>query len=257
MQDFTTNKFNKTIISVSGFILVFMIWTVLSRSYNSLILPSPEETGSALIALVASGELFKNIIITVRRTLMGFILAVIFGIIFAILLNKRYILRLIFKPLITVIQTTPPVVWLALAVIWFGIAENITPVFLIFIVTFPIIFINIFEGLQNLNINLLEMAQVYEVRKRRIYLEIFLPDLIPSLVSSLTIGFAFAWKSSIFAEFIGSNSGIGYALSRANSNLNTSELYAWTLILIGLMLLVEYMLIKPLQRRVSRWKQYE
>ena len=229
----------------------------MARGYNPLILPSPRETFLSLIKLYNSGELFKNIMITVKRTIVGYSLAVGTGILIALLLNKSRILKLILRPIITVIQTTPPVVWLALAVIWFGIADNITPIFLIFIVTFPIIFINIYEGLQNLNHKLIDMAEAYNATKRQIYLEIYLPALIPYLVSSMSVGLAFAWKSSIFAEFIGSNSGIGFALSVANNNLNTSKLYAWALILVGLMLVVEYLIYRPLQKKITGWRQYE
>ncbi|MFW5976552.1 MAG: ABC transporter permease [Bacillota bacterium] len=256
MRIFITKNHFKYTLSITGFILIFLVWTILSRLYIPLILPSPGETFTALNDLYRSGELLRNLLITVRRTLIGFSLAVFTGIFMALILNKSLVLKLIFRPIITVIQITPPVIWLALAVIWFGIADNFTPVFLIFIVTFPIIFINIYEGLQNLDNKLIEMAEVYGMTRKQIYIQIFFPGLVPYLVSSVSVGLAFAWKSSIFAEFLGSNSGIGYALSTANSNLNTPKLFAWTLILIVLMLLVEYLIIRPLQGNISRWRQY-
>lgn len=64
-------------------------------------------------------------------------------------------------------------------------------------------------------------------------------------------------KSTIFAEFVGSSSGIGFALSMANANLETEKLFAWTIVLILMMLVFEYGFLVPLNKRVTRWKQHE
>jgi NitT/TauT family transport system permease protein len=156
--------------------------------------------------------------------------------------------------LITIVQATPPVVWVSLAVVWFGVADDLTPIFLIFIVSLPVIFVNIFQGLEEMNTDLIEMARAYSTPRLRILKEIYLPSLLPALVSALSVAFAFAWKSSVFAEFIASSSGIGYQLSRANSMMATDRLFAWTIILILFMLFVEYYLLEKLKEHVSRWK---
>lgn len=257
MKSFIIKKTKEILLGTTGFLVVFLIWFYYSGRINPLILPTPSETWFAFIDIYQKGDLFSNLFITIRRTLIGYGLALILGFILALLLNRSKILNNIFKPLITVIQTTPPVIWLALAVIWFGIADNLTPIFLIFIVTLPIIIINIFEGLHDIDNNLIEMAKVYKASSKEILFDIFIPSLTPYIFSALSIGFAFAWKSTIFAEFIGSNSGVGFALSMANSNLNTDKLFAWAIVLIILMLIVEYIIIKPLQKRITRWKQNE
>ncbi len=79
------------------------------------------------------------------------------------------------------IQATPPVVWIALAVIWFGVAEDLTPIFLIFIVSMPVIFVNLFQGIEDLNTELVEMAEAYSTPRLRIIKEIYFPALLPAL----------------------------------------------------------------------------
>ena len=255
MKSSIINKLKKISLSTTGFLVVLLIWIYYSRQMNPLILPSPLETLRAFLDIYKSGSFFNNLFITIQRTVVGFSLALITGFIIALVLNKFKIMYIITRPIITVIQTTPPVIWLALAVIWFGIADNLTPIFLIFIVTLPIIFVNIFEGLQDIDENLIDMAKVYQAEQKEIFFNIFVPSLVPYIFSALSIGIAFAWKSTIFAEFLGSNSGVGFALSMANSNLNTDRLFAWAIVLIILMLIVEYLIIKPLQRKATRWKQ--
>ncbi|MBS3811152.1 MAG: ABC transporter permease [Halanaerobiales bacterium] len=255
MKSFITKRIKRILLGTTGFLVVLLIWIYYARQINPLILPSPVETFNAFIKIYRSGNLYHNLIITIQRTLIGYGLALFIGSILALLLNKFNVLYIMSRPIITVIQTTPPVIWLALAVIWFGIADNLTPIFLIFVVTLPIIFVNLFEGIQDIDTNLIEMAKVYNADQKEILLDIFIPSLVPYIFSSLSIGLAFAWKSTIFAEFLGSNRGVGFALSMANSNLNTDILFAWAIVLIVMMLIVEYLVIKPVQTRVTRWKK--
>lgn len=252
-------KFNKRkiLIGTAGILVVLIFWGIISLNYHPLILPSPVKTFQAAEGLWASGELWENTVITIKRTVIGYSLAVFSGLAFALILKKSRYCQYFFRPLLTIVQTIPPVIWLVLAVVWFGIADDLTPVFLIFIVTFPVIFINIYTGLENIEFELVEMARVYRCSAKKIVYNIYLPALIPHLVSAVSIGLSFAWKSSIFAEFIGSSSGIGFALSMANSNLETEKLFAWAIILILLMMVFEYGFLEPIKRYVTRWNFHE
>ena len=252
---FLQKKLKTALISTISFWMVLIGWMILADNFNPLILPSPVQVIDALITLFKSGELQHHFFISIQRTFIGYSSAVIFGCGLALLLAKSWILRKVFRPLITVIQSTPPIIWLVLAVIWFGISDDLTPIFLIFIVSLPIIFINIYEGIKSIDEELIEMAYVFNSSRKKILREIYLPSLMPHLLSALSIAFAFAWKSTVFAEYLGSASGIGYALSMANSNLETAELFAWAIILVVFMLVVEYLILAPLQTRVMRWRE--
>jgi NitT/TauT family transport system permease protein len=254
------NMFQKSkdyLMSTIGFWVVLLIWILVVDNYNPLILPSPEQVLNAIKELLLSGELYTNLLITLRRTIIGYSSAVLSGLVLALLLSQSMILNKILRPIITVIQATPPIIWLSMAIIWFGIAEDLTPIFLIFVVTLPVIFINFLEGIKDIDQDLIEMARVYSCKRKKILLHIYLPALVPHMVSALSIGFAFAWKSTVFAEYLGSSSGIGFALSMANANLETDKLFAWAIILILLMLIVEYFFLRPFQNKVTRWKNNE
>lgn len=261
MSNSTSNKLNqalkKALISTTGILVVLILWHTLSKKYHPLILPSPQATWTALIKLWDSGQLWINIVITFRRTFVGYAAALGFGLITALILKASRLLQDLLRPIITVIQIIPPVIWVVLAVIWFGISADLTPVFLIFIVTFPIVFINIFSGLESIDLKLVEMAVFYRCSRTKVITEIYFPALVPHLVSAVSLGLSFAWKSTIFAEFVGSSSGIGFALSMANANLETEKLFAWTIVLILMMLVFEYGFLVPLNKRVTRWKQHE
>lgn len=256
----STSKLNdvlqKGFISTTGLLVVLILWSVLSRNYHSLILPSPRETFRALQQLWQSGQLWTNTIITFRRTMVGYAAALACGLLAALLLKTGGFLQSLFRPVITVIQIIPPVIWVVLAVIWFGIADDLTPIFLIFIVTFPVVFLTIFSGLESVDVRLVEMATFYRCTQTKIIRTVYLPALIPHFVSAVSLGLSFAWKSTIFAEFIGSSSGIGFAISMANANLETEKLFAWAIVLILIMLIFEYGVLTLVNKRVTRWKQY-
>lgn len=248
------SKIYRFTAGATGLLVVLFIWKIASAQVHPFILPSPADTYLALTELFKSGELVSNMIITIRRTLIGYGLSIVFGVLLAVILKSNYFWQNFFRPIITISQTIPPVVWITLAVIWFGIADELTPIFLIFIVTFPIIFINVFNGLDNIDYKLVEMGKIYNSSARQMVLDIYIPALIPQLLSAINIGLAFAWKSTVFAEFVGSNSGIGFALSMANNNLQTDRLFVWTVVVLILMFVFEYLIIFPFNRLVMRWK---
>ena len=258
MKTFITKILNKNLksilISTTFFWVVLITWMIVADDFNPLILPSPSQVLEALVKLIKTDKLQYHLLITLRRTFIGYSSAVIVGFLLALILAKNWLLRKILRPVLTVIQSTPPIIWLALAVIWFGISDDLTPIFLIFVVTLPVIFVNIFEGIKSIDKELIEMAYVYNSSSKKVFFEIYLPSLIPHLISALSIAFAFAWKSTVFAEYLGSANGVGFALSVANNNLETAELFAWAIILILFMLIVEYLILQPLQLRVMRWK---
>ncbi len=256
----STSKSNdvlrKGFISTTGLLVVLILWSVLSRNYHSLILPSPRETFGAMQQLWHSGQLWTNMFITFHRTMVGYAAALTFGLLTALLLKACGFLRSLFRPIITVVQIIPPVIWVVLAVIWFGIADDLTPIFLIFIVTFPVVFLTIFSGLESVDTKLVEMATFYRCSQAKIIRAVFLPTLVPHFVSAVSLGLSFAWKSTIFAEFMGSSSGIGFAISMANANLETEKLFAWAIVLILIMLVFEYGILTFVNKKVTRWKQY-
>lgn len=246
----------KGFISTTGLLVVLILWNALSKNYHSLILPSPKETFEALQGLWQSGELWASTMITFRRTMVGYAAALAGGLLFALLLRASGFLQSVFRPVITVIQIIPPVIWVVLAVIWFGIADDLTPIFLIFIVTFPIVFLTIFSGLESVDVRLVEMATFYRCSQHEIIRSIYLPTLVPHFLSAVSLGLSFAWKSTVFAEFIGSSSGIGFAISMANANLETEKLFAWAIVLILIMLVFEYGILSFVNQKMTRWKQH-
>lgn len=249
--------FSRTAAGAAGILVVLVVWHIMADRYPALILPSPIETLAALRGLWQAGLLWPNCLITLQRSLAGFGLAFAAGFVLALAAKANGFCRNLLRPLCTTAQIIPPVVWIILAMIWFGVARNATVVFLIFIVTFPVVFINLFSGLSSIDTRLVEMARVYRFPPAQRIIHVYLQAILPYLLSAASIGIAFAWKSAVFAEFIGSSSGVGFALSMAYSNLETEKVFAWTLVLIAVMLIFEYGILGTARKRAVRWMQHE
>lgn len=232
---------------------VLALWSGLARYYHPMILPSPGETWRALVTLWREDSLLGSVAITLRRTVWGYALALLAGFSLAALTKGTAFWRALLRPILAIVQIIPPVVWTILAVIWFGVASQSAPIFLIFMVTLPLSFANTAASLDSIDGRLVEMAQVYRCSRRQIVTQLYLPALLPQLANTVSVGFSFAWKAAIFAEFMGSTSGVGFLLSTANSNLETEKVFAWVLVLIAVMLVCEYGLLLPLKRRAERW----
>ena len=230
-----------------GLVVIFLLWQRMSRHLSPLVLPSPGVTWARLHLLWQRGLVLQQLMISLRRTLSGFLLAYVVALVIGITMHLWQPVRFLFQPWLTAVQGVPAVVWLVLSVIWFGIAREATPVFVVFVVCLPVVLVQIREGLAAIPQELLDLAALEPMGSFDYARHIFWPSLQPFLLSAATLGFSFAWRSVVFAEFAGSNSGLGYQLSRSYHNLATDEVFAWTVVLVALMWLWQGLV-------VNRWR---
>jgi len=255
MKHSSTRRVHR-LVGIGGFLALIGVWSLFARDANELILPSPTDVIRALVHLAQTGELLTNFVITLRRALIGFSLGFSAGLAVALAMAKSEVIRVFLQPVVTVMQTIPPVIWLIIAVIWFGIAQEITPIFIIFVIVFPIVLVGILEGLQGSSSELKDMGRSFRASHWRLFVHVILPALSPSIVASVRVGLAFAWKSTVLAEFLGSSSGVGFMLSVSNNLLNTAQVFAWAIVLVAVMLAIEYIGINPLRGWINRWLRY-
>jgi NitT/TauT family transport system permease protein len=142
------------------------------------------------------------------------------------------------SPILTVLRATPVMSVILLALIWFQ--SNWVPVFVAFLMVFPILCGNTIEGVRNVDRGLLKMAQVYGVRRRRVIAGIYLPSIIPYLLAAMTSAVGITWKVVIAAEVLSQPlHAVGSGLQLAKYRLDTADVFAWTVIAIVLTALSE------------------
>ena len=158
------------------------------------------------------------------------------------------------RPLVTVLLGTPPIAWLVLAMLWFGMSDG-TPVFTVFIACFPVVFASALQGTRTLDLQLRDMARAYRLPLGMALREVYGPHVLSDLFPAWVTALGSAWKVAVMAELLASTDGVGAALAASRSQLDTATTLGWISAVVGCLLVVEYGFLEPLKREVERWRE--
>lgn len=230
------------------------IWWLSSLSVPHYILPGPARVWDALRLIIANGDLWNNLVVTLWRVAVGFIVAALVGLPFGIFFGANRRAGEFFEPVIPVLNTVSSAIWAIFAIIWFGISDA-TTIFVVFMTAMPLIITNVWQGTRTVNSDFIELAQALRMPRRKVMTKIYLPTILPYFFSGSRLAFGFSWRVSLVAETIGSSSGVGYRLRQAADLIRTDQVFAWTLTLVILMATIEMGMMKPLENYLFRWKK--
>ena len=230
----------KKYIRTTLIVLIWLvIWQVLALAVNnSILLSGPVETVEALITLGATPSFYLSVGITTGKILLGFLLGGLLGSVLALLSYRINIVKEFLSPFVSVIKSIPVVSFIIIALIWAG-SSNVT-IIVSAVISFPIFYKNLLEGLLVTDPKMLELAKVYQMKTSKKIRYIYLPSLTPHIKSALSLAIGMAFRGGITAEVVGQPlKSIGNGLYRAKINLATSEMLAWTLVAVLSAFLVE------------------
>ncbi len=229
------------------------IWMVLSAQLGDYLLPSPARVGRGVVEVLGSGQLWKHVWASLYRICIGFGLAVLTSIAFALLVAVSRHAATVGRDLTAILNSTSVFVWIVVSLIWFGLTDK-AAMFTTYMITLPVLLANMLEGVANVDGRLLEMAQVYRLSPLDRFLNVTLPSTVPYLVAGMKVGFGLGLKVSVVAEIFGVSSGIGYMMNFNRDTLRTDMVFVWALALIVIMLIVDKVLFEGLSRRVAAWR---
>lgn len=236
--------------------ILLAFWQGLSLIYSPLILPGPVLTIKSLIQIFQSNGFFAEVFVTLKRLLAGLMESVAVGSILGILMGGSKRVRSRFEPLIYFIQSIPPILYMALAMIWFGLDGQAT-VFIIFIASAPVMAVNIKEGFENIDIKLIEMGKAFKFSRLKMIIEIIIPSLKTYFKSGLIIVVGLGWKLVVMGEVLSSGTGLGAQITDARMNLETNKVFAWGIIVILLCFLSQKFTAIILDLKPLRRKKYD
>ncbi len=198
---------------------------------NRLLLVTPVDVVLTLSKLCFESEFWLSIGFTLIRIVCGFVLGVLLGLLFALLVGSFRIIRLALWPFMTAIKAVPVASFTILCLIWIR-AANLSVV-ISFLMVIPVVYSNVLQGIDSTDIKMTEMCRVFHIRGLKKIKYITLPQIKPFLLSSCGIAAGMAWKSGTAAEVIGIPAGsIGEKLYQSKIYLSTGELFAWTLTIV-------------------------
>lgn len=224
-------------LGVAAFWLI--LWQIAHELIdNDLFLPSPIQTVKTLTLLVAKGETWKTVGMTLLRIFGGFAAGMVVGTLLGAVTAASKLLRDLFRPLMTIIKSTPVASFIILALVL--IPTGIVPSFTAMLMVIPVFWSNVYTGVLSADEKLLEMADIFNMSKKRRVLDIHIPSAVPFFRSAFSAGIGLAWKAGVAAEVICvTRDSIGKQLHESKIYFETENLFAWTVLVIVLSLAFE------------------
>jgi NitT/TauT family transport system permease protein len=234
--------------------VLLALWWLISLVTPAYVMPNPLRVWQRIVQLTASGDLPSNLLVTLLRVIAGFVIAVVIAVPAGLVLGSNRTLGNFFEPVLPVLNTVSSAIWAIFAVIWFGLTP-MTPIFVVLMTALPLIVTNVWQGTQAVNADFVELARALRFSRAKTLRKIYLPSILPYFFSGARLAFGFGWRVSLVAETIGSSSGVGYRMRQASDLIQTDQVFAWTIVQIAVMLVIEMLMLQPLERRLFRWRR--
>ncbi len=200
----------------------------------------------------AQGSLWAQIGNTLGETVLGFVIGVVLGVVFGVVLGRNRSLADVLSPFIKVANSVPRIVLGSIFVIALGLGYQ-SKVALAAVMVFFIVFYNAFQGVREVDRNLLANARILGASQRQLSTAVIIPSALTWITASLHTSFSFALVGAVVGEYLGATQGIGLMIQTAQGTFNANGIFAAMVILAVLALLAEF-LITALENRLISWR---
>lgn len=244
----STTMLNKILKKIAILLFWLAIWQITALIISSqIIVPTPLSTLKALTELLKTKEFYLSVLFSLIRISIGFILGIIIGFLGGVLSCKLKLFSCVFLPVLKVIKAVPVASFIILAFYWFE--SDILPVFICFLMVFPMIWSSVETELSNIDKKYIELARVYRLDKIKTFFGIKFPFILPSFLSTVLTALGFAWKSGIAAEVIcRPNISLGNMLQDSKIYISTPEVFAITAVVAILSMILETIVKQTVRR---------
>ncbi|HPT20664.1 MAG TPA: ABC transporter permease subunit [Bacteroidales bacterium] len=240
-------------ISLSSVVFMLALWKILSMHFDSdFILPTPEKTLATTLGLFGDSKFLIIVGSTVLRGLAGFILSAIMGLIIGIIAGINSSFNAFLRPILVTIRSTPIIALILLALIWLN--PSLVPVFIAMLTMFPFICTNVIDGIKSIDPDLTSMAKFYKINRNKIIREVYIPAILPFIISGASSAMGIGWRAIITGEVLSQPKyGIGTVMQGAQTFLNVDAVIAWTILAV----LISYGFEKAIrwsERKLIVWR---
>lgn len=215
---------------------------------NELYVPAPISVLKTLSVLICKLDFWQSVYASIARTLIGIIISILLGIVFGAICSVSKFMYDLINPLVIVIKTTPIMSFIIIALVWFS--SNNVNIFICFLMCFPLIWTNVIEGIKNVDESILGMAKLYKVKRLVVFNKIYVPCVLPYFSAACISSIGLGWKASIAAEVLSNpKHSIGGQLYNAKLYMDSSELFAWTFVVIVISIIFESLFKRAFENR--------
>ena len=237
--------------------LIFLVWIGIWYAssaicnINTLIpIPYPHDVVKKIFLLMGTANFYKSTVFSLFRVAVGIFIAIALGILLAIISSLSKTIYDFLKPFLTIVKSTPVVAFIFLVFIVVG--SNLTPIIICMLMVLPVVYSNVYQGIISADKSLLEVCKVYKLSFGKRLYSTYIPSVLPYFFSALLSSIGLGWKAGVAAEVLcATNDSVGLEIFNSKSYILYVDLFAWTLSVIILSLLLEA-LISGLLKFVSR-----
>lgn len=246
------------LLSIVTIVVLIAIWWAVTALglVKPLFVPSPVAIVTKFFDTLQNGftgtPLIVHILISAARVFGAFVLACIIGIPLGLAMGMSPLIRGIFDPPIEFYRPIPPLAYLPLMIIWFGIGE-VSKVLLIFLSVFAPVALGARSGVKSAAIEQIHAAYSFGASRWKVMRHVILPAALPEILTAMRIGIGFGWTTLVAAEMVAATQGIGYMVLSASQFLQTSTVIMGIIVIAAIAYAFD-MLMRFLERKLVPWK---
>jgi ABC-type nitrate/sulfonate/bicarbonate transport system permease component len=242
-------------------VIAVLLWQAVSMAgvFPAFALPSPVAVWQAFVDIARNGyggqTLIADILISCFRIIIGFVGAIAIGVPVGLLMSRSKIVFDIIDPLLQFIRPVPPLAYIPLLVVWFGIGEAPKAI-LILVGTIPVIIIGTMSGVKSTPPLRIAVARTLGATNAQIFRKIVLPSAMPEIFTSMRVGIGVAWTCLVAAELIAASSGLGWLVQFAGQALQVAVVIVG-IVIIGVIGYGMELVIRKLESWIVPWRGHE
>jgi NitT/TauT family transport system permease protein len=239
----------QTLVSLLVFALA---WEVLSHLAPTLGIPPFAIPSLLRIAKAITTITPLDIAVTLARVIGALIVSFVLGIVLAMAMYRSDALEKYLHPMIRILMAVPVVSWILFAVLWFpGVEFRIG--FVLVVVCGPVFLVDTLDAMRSVPRELRQMMQSFRPTTLQYFVKLMLPAIVPTIFTSWKVNISLAIRVVTIAELVGAVTGIGHQLSVAQELFSVADVFAWTIVLVALLFLLEA-IVSRFEARLLRWR---
>lgn len=242
-------------ISIGCFLLLWF-WGTQATGLG-LLIPGPVEVlkavGTGIIGQVGRHSILVHAGYSLVRVMIGFVIGSLLGVALGLLMGWYRMADAIFNPLFRIIRPIPPIAWIPISIIWFGLGEN-AKIFLIFLASFSNTTLNSLAGARSVNPEIVNAAKMLGANERQIFITIVLPYSVPSIFAGLQVAISSSWATVLAAEMVRSSEGLGWMIVAGMNNNDMVQILSG-IVMIGVVGFILAIIMRKAEDVLCRWNK--
>lgn len=244
-----------TVVRVAAVCSILALWEIGGRAISPFLFAPPSRIALAGAQMVASGELWRYLSVSVRVFAIGLVLGTAAGIAVGVAVARVRLLDLSLEPFIIALYSTPMVALIPLVVIWAGFGDSAKVVVIFLFAVFPVL-LNTYQGVKGADPRLLEVARSFRTSERALWIDVILPSALPFIVAGVRLALGRALVGMVVADLYTAVSGVGYLIVRYAQNLQIDRVLV-PVVVLSLMGVTLVQGLRWLETKVAPWQHYD